>query len=137
MYRSIFICGRRNIPMPDNFGRRKDDIMPTDELTPEVLANLTDSQKTHIRILQNITSINTAINDMQHDLNIHNKILVVGNGELPLPERMRNAERTLGTINYWGRFVGGALIIQTIAFFAGIVLAVVRFLPLLERLATP
>lgn len=122
--------------MPENtYGRRKDDVMP-DELTPDVLASLNDSQRTHIRILQNITSINTALNDIQHDVSVHNKILITGNGELPLPERMRNAERTLTTINYWGRFVGGALIIQTIAFFAGIIVAIVRFLPLLEKLAS-
>lgn len=118
------------------YGRRIDDIMPSEELTPDILASLNDSQKTHIRILQNITSINTVINDLQHDVSTHNKLLVTGNGELPIPERLRNVERFIGTLNYWGKFVGGALIIQTIAFFAGIVIAIVRFLPLLERLAS-
>jgi hypothetical protein len=121
--------------MIENYGRRKDDFMPIDEITPDILASLNDSQKTHIRILQNITSINTALNDMQHDVSVHNKLLITGNGELPIPERLRNAERFIATTNYWGRFIGGALVVQTIAFFIGILIAIVRFLPVLERLA--
>jgi len=122
------------IPMT-NYGRRKDDIMPNSDLTPDILANLTDSQKTHIRILQNITSINTALNDIQHDVNVHDKLLITGNGELPIPERIRNVEKFIDSMNFWGRFVGGALVVQTISFFIGIIVALVRFLPVLERLA--
>lgn len=122
--------------MTTTYGRRIDDVMPSDDLTPEVLANLTDSQKTHIRILQNITSINTRLNDLQHDVSFHNQLLVTGDkGELTIPERLRNVERFIDSMNHWGRFIGGALIIQTVAFFAGIIIAIVRFLPLLERLA--
>lgn len=122
---------------PTKYGRRSDDIFMShsEEITPDILANLTDSQKTHIRILQNITSINTALNDLQHDVTVHNRILITGNGELPLPERMRNVERYMGNLNYWGRIVGGALIVQSIVFFAGIVVALVRFLPVLEQIA--
>lgn len=120
--------------MEEKYGRRKDDIM-LDDIANE-LSNLTDSQKTHIKILQNLTSINTAINDIQHDVNIHHKLLITGNGELPLPERMRNAENFIKSMRNLGTIIGGALIVQTIAFFAGIIVAVVRFLPLLERLAS-
>lgn len=122
--------------MPESYGRRKDDLMtlPSD-ISPEVLANLTDSQRTHIRILQNITAINTSLQDVQHDVAIHNKLLVTGNGEPSLQERMRNVEKYISGIQYWSKFIGGALIVQTIAFFAGIIVALVRFLPILESLA--
>jgi hypothetical protein len=118
------------------YGRRKDDIMsPTTDLPPEVLAKMTDSQKINIKILQNITSINTALNDLQHEVKIHDEILVTGNGKPSLQERIRRMESYIDNLQYWGRFIGGALIIQTIGFFVGIIIAVVRFLPLLERLA--
>lgn len=116
------------------YGKRKDDIMP-DELTPDVLSALPESQKVHIRILQNLSSMNTVINDLQHDVNLHNKILITGNGELPLPERMRNAEAFIRSMRNIGSIIGTALIVQTIAFFTGIIIAIVRFLPLLEELA--
>lgn len=121
--------------MSEGYGRRKEDAMP--DLTPEMFTSLTDTQKVNLRIIQNLTSMNTAINDLQHDVNIHNRLLVTGNGDLPLPERMRNAENFIKGMKNLGSIIGGALIIQTIAFLTGIILAIVRFLPLLERLATP
>lgn len=117
-----------------SYGRRKDDIM-WPELTPEVLANLTDSQKINIQILQNLTSLNTKLNDLDHDVKIHDKLLITGNGSPSLQERLRNVEHFVENMKYWSRFIGGALILQTLAFFIGIVVAVVRFLPLLEKLA--
>lgn len=106
-------------------------------LTPEMLANLTDSQKINIQIIQHLTSLNTAINDLRHDVSVHDKLLVTGNGEPSIQERVRNLEKFVEGILYWGRFVGGAIVIQTLAFFIGIIVALVRFLPVLERLAQP
>lgn len=118
------------------YGRRKDDLMlPNTELTPEVYNDLPDSQKIHIKMLQSITSINTALNDLQHTVNVHNQVLVTGNGKPSLQERIRNLEKYIEQLQYWGKFIGGALIIQTLGFFFGIVVAIVRFLPLLEKLA--
>lgn len=117
-----------------NYGRRKDDLMMPN-LTPEVLANLTDSQKINIQIIQNLTSMNTALNDLQHNVDVHDKLLVTGNGEPNLQERIRNLEKFVDGMQRWGRFVGGTIIVQTLAFFIGIVVALVRFLPVLERLA--
>jgi hypothetical protein len=117
-----------------DYGRRKDD-MTLGDLSPEAYSKLTDSQKTNIRIIQNLTALNTAINDMRHDIGIHDRLLVTGNGERSLQERMRNVESYIDTSRYWGRFIGGAIIIQTITFFSAVIIAIVRFLPLLERLA--
>lgn len=105
------------------------------ELTEEVVANLTDSQKINIQILQNLTSLNTKVNDIGHDVSVHDKLLVTGNGTPSLQERIRSLEEFESSIRYWQRFVGGAIIIQTMAFTFGIVVAVVKFLPVLEQLA--
>lgn len=122
--------------MSESYGRRKDDLMlPNTELPPEVYNDLPDSQKIHIKMLQSITSINTALNDLQHKVGIHDEVLVTGNGKPSLQERIRNLEKYIEQLQYWGKFIGGALIIQTLGFFFGIVIAIVRFLPLLEKLA--
>lgn len=122
--------------MSENYGRRKEDAMPTD-LTPEMLASLTDTQKINLRIIQNLASLNTAINDVRHDVSIHDKLLVTGNGEPSIQERLRNLEQFAEGIRYWSRFLGGAIIIQTIAFGAATIIAIVKVLPLLEKLANP
>lgn len=125
------------MPEEIHYGRRKDDLMlPTSELPPEVYNDLPDSQKIHIKMLQNITSLNTVVNDMQHKVNVHDEALVTGgNGKPSIQERIRTMEKYIDNLQYWGRFVGGALVVQTLGFFIGIVIALVRFLPLLERLA--
>ena len=112
-----------------------DKILET--LTDDVIANMTDSQKINIQILQNLTTLNTRMNRISEDVANHNKILVTGNGEPSLQERMRNLEEFTQSIKYWERFVGGAIIIQTLAFMFGILIAVVKFLPLLESLTKP
>jgi len=102
------------------------EIAPID-LTP----TLTDSQK----INMNIITMNTALNDIQKDISILNKVILLGNGEPPLRETVRNHDAFLRDIRYWTRFVGGAIVIQTIAFTLGILVAVVKFLPILEQLS--
>lgn len=118
------------------YGRRKDDLMlPVSDLPPEVLNDLPDSQKIHIKMLQSVASINVVLNDMQHKVNVHDEILVTGGGKPSIQERIRTMEKYIDNLQYWGRFIGGALIVQTLGFFIGIIIAIVRFLPLLERLA--
>ena len=102
---------------------------------PISIPNLTDSQKIFASIIENQVSINTVINDLQEMTTKHHKVLIEGNGEIPLVERVRSHELFIGEIRYWSKFLFGALILQTIAFGAGLVIAVVRFLPILEKLA--
>lgn len=123
------------LPQP-TYGRRKDDVMLPD-LTPEIISNMTDSQKINVQILQSLNSINTRLNDLGHDVGIHDKLLVTGNGTPSLTERIRRVEEFMSSVQYWGRFVGGAIILQTLAFLLSIVIAMSRFLPLLEKLANP
>lgn len=101
--------------------------MPVPDLTP----TLTDSQK----INMNIISLNTAVNDLQTDVSKLTKLVITGNGEIPLAEKVRNHESFISEVKYWVKWIGGALLIQTIAFLSGVVIAVVKFLPVLERLA--
>lgn len=78
-----------------------------------------------------------AITNLQNKANIYEKILITGDppAELPLPEQVRNHQKFIDGVQYWGRFVGGALILQTITFGVAVVIAVVKFLPILEKLA--
>jgi hypothetical protein len=92
---------------------------------------LTGEQK----VAMNVITLNTAVNTLQEGFELHDKILIKGNGELPLREQVRNHERVISSIQYWSRFVGGALVLQSIAFLTGIVIALIKFLPLLETLA--
>ena len=125
--------------MPDTtkvYGRRKTDMQDIDELTPDVLANLTDSQKVHIKILQNQASISTVINDVTSAMNMYNKLIITGeDGKPSMQERMRKVEEFIDNWKYWVRLIGGALIIQTITFFFATIIALIRFLPLLEKLS--
>jgi hypothetical protein len=114
------------------YGRRKDDIIMAD-ITPEFLAGLTDSQKVHINLLQSVNSMNTAINDLNHKVLAHEVILVTSSPSLQ--DRVRVIEEYLNSLKFWGRAIGLALLAQTIAFIGGIVVAIYRFLPVLERLA--
>ena len=125
--------------MPEDtkvYGRRKTDMQDIDELTPDVLANLTDSQKVHIKILQNQASISTVMNDITSAMNMYNKLIITGeDGKPSMQERMRKVEEFIDNWKYWVRLIGGALIIQTITFFFATIIALIRFLPLLEKLS--
>lgn len=101
------------------------------------IANLTETQKVNVQIIRNLTSINTAINDVRHDVDVHNKILITGNGEPSLPERLRNVEEFVANVRYWGRLIGGAIVLQTLTVLIGVIIAIIRVLPLLEKLTKP
>lgn len=100
-----------------------------------VVPNLTDSQKILSAIIENQVSMNTRVDNLSDVQKKHHSVLIEGNGEIPLVERIRNLEEFVNAMRYWLRFIGGALIIQTVAFSASIVVAVVKFLPILEKLA--
>lgn len=99
------------------------------------IANLTDTQKVNVQIIRNLTSINTSLNDIRHDVDVHNKILITGNGNPSLQERLRNVESFIDNIRYWGRLIGGAIVLQTLTLLIGIIIATIRLLPILEKLA--
>ncbi len=105
---------------------------------PEMqIPNLTETQKVFAAVMENQITINTAINTLQEIQAKHHTILLDGNGEIPLVETVRIHAAFIENIRYWSRFVFGAIIIQTITFGAAVIIAIVRFLPLLEKLANP
>lgn len=99
--------------------------MPPNSLSFE---DMTDSQKMLV--------ISLALNSIQGDVERHNKILVTGNGDLPLTEKVRNLEKFADTIRFWFRTVAVALVLQTITFGITAVWYGIRFYPLLERIAS-
>mgnify|MGYP001608779929 FL=1 len=105
---------------------------------PEIqIPNLTETQKVFASVMENQISLNTAINALQEVQSKHHTILLDGAGEVPLVETVRIHAAFIDNIRYWSRFVFGAIIIQTITFGVAVIIAVVRFLPLLENLAKP
>lgn len=78
-----------------------------------------------------------AVTDLRNKTNVYERILITGDPpkELPLPERTRNLEDFRNDFQFWFRILIGALIAQTVAFGYGIFVAIVKFLPILERLS--
>lgn len=98
---------------------------------PELNTTMTDEQKRDM----NIISLNTAVNELQEEVRVLTKKVLVGNGELPLVEQVRNHETFIKDVRFWVRFIGSSLVLQTLAFGVGTAVAVIKFLPVLEKLA--
>jgi hypothetical protein len=121
----------------NEYGRRKDDIMLPD-ITPEIMANLTDSQKINIQMLQGLNALNTSLNDTQHKVEIHHEILITGNtgtGEVSLQERVRNLEKFVDSFRFWQRTVAVALVLQTVTFGVAAVIYFIKLSPILDKLS--
>lgn len=106
--------------------------------TTKVLTMLRDGLISHDTRLQNIR---TDLNETSAKVTILETKVLIGDGEKELShaERIRNLENFIeqvkDSLKYWGRFIGGALLLNFLGFLAGIILAVIKFLPLLEKLA--
>lgn len=99
---------------------------------PNLEPQLTESQKLSL----NLITLNTKCNDLDIGYRKLNAVVLLGeDGELPLRETVRNHTAFIDGIKYWSRLIGGALILQTIAFGAAVIVAYVKFLPVLEKLA--
>jgi hypothetical protein len=77
----------------------------------ELEKDLTDTQK----LLWNVTSMNTALDDMKNRLDKHHKILLEGNGEIPLVEVLRNHEQFIKDVKFWLRNMALILVVNTLA----------------------
>lgn len=131
--------------MPDNYGRRKGDVIST--IPPIILANMTDTQKVINMLRDGLVSHDTRLQNMRDELNEHDgdiqvlrRTVITGDDNtLSHAERLRKVEgfveKLEESLRYWGRLIGGALLLNFIGFMIGIVVAIVRFLPLLEKLA--
>ena len=91
---------------------------------------LTESQKINL----NIISMNTRVNEHDTDIAKLNKLVITGNGDLPLLERVRNLETFVNTLKFWLRTVAIALVAQTITFGVAALVYFIKLYPLLEKL---
>lgn len=89
--------------------------------------HLTDSQK--------LLVISNAVLEQQAKLDRHHKVLIEGNGERPLVERVRNIETFIESFRFWQRTIAVAIVVQTLTIGVGAVVYIVRLYPLLERIA--
>src|SRR5512138_2909153 len=99
------------------------------------MPNITDNMTNEQKLAMNVVTLNTAVNELQTDVAKLDKVLITGNGEPSIREVVRKHDEVIKNVQYWSRFVGGALVLQTLAFLSGILVAIIKFLPVLERLA--
>lgn len=104
--------------MSDTPKRRATDMFDTN--------NLTDGQR--LLILQQ------SIIEQGNKVDKHHKILLEGNGELPLVERIRNLEAFVAGLKFWLRTVSVAIVLQTITFGVAALVYFVKLYPILEQL---
>jgi hypothetical protein len=90
--------------------------------------NLTDSQK--MIVLQN------RVIEQENDIQILNKVILLGNGELPIREQVRNHANFIKEVRYWVKIVIGLFVAQFVGFTTASIVAYIKFLPVLERLAS-
>lgn len=90
------------------------------------LDGLTDSQR--IVLLQS--------KEIEQDdkINKHHKVLLEGNGELPLVERVRNLETFVNSLKFWFRTLAVAIVLQTLTFGIAALVYFIKLYPILERL---
>lgn len=113
------------------------------------LPNMTENTKVLTIMRDALISHDTRLQDLRNDTNeikkdvdIIKETTLAGNpttGLISHSERIRELEKYADTIKetirYWGRLIGGALLLNFLGFMAGIIVAVLQFLPLLKALA--
>jgi hypothetical protein len=93
----------------------------------EMSKTMTDGEK--------LLALSLTLNQVQADTARLEKVVLIGNGELPLVEKVRNHETFINNFNYWGKIVAGILVAQFIALVGAGIWTFIRVLPVLEKLA--
>ena len=88
---------------------------------------LTDGEK--------LLALSLSLNQVQDSTARLTKVVLIGNGELPLVEKVRNHEQFINNFNYWGKIVAGILIAQFITLLGAALWTFISVLPILEKLA--
>jgi len=91
------------------------------------LNDMTDSQK--------IVLLWSQMQELRNGHAKDHKVLIEGNGELPVVEKVRNLENFANTIKFWFRTIAIAIVLQTITFGAAAVVYFVKLYPLLNEIA--
>ena len=93
----------------------------------EMSKPLTDGEK--------LLALSLTLNQVQDSTARLTKVVLIGNGELPLVEKVRNHEQFINNFNYWGKIVAGILVAQFVTLIGAGIWTFIRVLPVLEKLA--
>lgn len=99
-------------------------------------SNMTPEEKMLI-VENNMSIIQNRVIEQDSILEKHHKLLVEGNGDLPVLERLRNLETYVAHQKFWLRTVAVAIVLQTITFGVAALVYFIRLIPLLEKLSVP
>lgn len=87
------------------------------------------TQDARLLILQN------AVIETTSKVEKHHRVLLEGNGELPLVERVRNLEAWSLGMKFWIRTIAVALVLQAVTITVGAAMYFIKLYPVLQRLA--
>jgi predicted ATP-dependent Lon-type protease len=93
----------------------------------EMSKSMTDGEK--------LLALSLTLNQVQADTTRLEKIVLIGNGELPLVEQVRNHEVFIRNVNHWSKLVAGIVVAQFLGLLGAGIWAFIRVLPVLEKLA--
>ena len=81
-------------------------------------------------------ALSLTLNQVQADAGRLEKVVLLGNdGEPPLVEQVRNHQKFVNNVNYWGKLVAGIIVAQFLGLLGAGIWAFIRVLPVLEKLA--
>jgi hypothetical protein len=92
-----------------------------------MLTNLTESP--------NLILIQNDLAELKVDVAKHHKVLIEGNGDIPLVEKVRNHEAFINDTKYWLKLVIGAVILQTITVGTAAIIWFTKLSPVLDALS--
>lgn len=100
------------------------------------MTELTSDLPTEQKILMNVVSLNTAVNDLQKEQAHDHKILFEGNGEIPVIQQVKQNTEFIAGIKKLVWILGGAILAQTVTFGTVAVVLFIRVMPILTKLAS-
>lgn len=86
------------------------------------------------RLVIDAEEIKKTLEGVSTKVDKHHKILVEGNGEIPLVEKVRNIQSFVDSQKFWLKTILVAIVLQTITFSAAALVYFIRLYPLLESL---
>lgn len=92
---------------------------------------LNDTQKLYVAM----TAATSALNQLTTDFNHDHKILIEGNGDRPIVERVRSLEEFARSIKFWNKTIGISLVGLVFSFISSAIFYFVKLYPLLDQIA--
>lgn len=135
-----FYCKwEEDCPMPENYGRRKGDIM----LPPINIPNMTETQKVLNMMRDSLIAHDTRIQGVRNDVNDNTasikelaEVVIIGTNSAPShTEQLRTHQRFIDTIVRLAWLFVSAIVVQITAFAVMAIWVVARLYPLLDKIA--